>query len=60
MEQQRKHTPKRPDEQEPSGDPEEMKALGESISGKQEPIGHKDTGIGRKVRERPEYPPSAP
>jgi hypothetical protein len=37
--------------EDPSGEPDEMKALGESISGTQPEIGHKDTGIGRRERE---------
>lgn len=43
-----------------SGDPGDMKELGESISGSQPEIGHKDTGIGRRVREDRSLPPSAP
>ena len=35
----------------PSGDPRQMRDLGESISGTQPEIGHKDTGVGRRVRE---------
>ena len=43
-----------------SGEPDDMKELGESISGTQPEIGHKDTGIGRRIREDRGLPPSAP
>lgn len=55
----RRKSPGKP-EREPSGEPGEMNSLGESISGTQPEIGHKDTGVGRRLRERPEYPPTAP
>ena len=35
----------------PSGDPRQMRELGESISGWQPDIGHKDTGVGRRLKE---------
>jgi hypothetical protein len=47
-----------PEPDEITGDPEQMKALGESISGTEPEIGHKDTGVGRKTRDRPRYPPA--
>lgn len=40
---------------EPSGEPGEMRRLGESISGTQPEIGQKDTGVTR--RQPPPVPP---
>lgn len=46
--------PSKPIPKNPSGQPVEMKDIGESISGKQPEIGEKETGVGRRV------PPPAP
>ena len=40
--------PSRPIPKDPSGEPGEMRRIGESISGEQPEIGEKDTGIGRR------------
>jgi hypothetical protein len=45
--------PKKPIPANPTGEPEEMKKIGESISGTQPEIGDKDTGIGSKRRQPP-------
>ena len=47
----RKHIPKpsKPIPNNPSGEPAEMKEIGESLSGRQPEIGEKDTGIGKRI-----------
>lgn len=53
---------RKPKKDEPeTGSPEEMKEIGESISGDQPEIGEKDTGIGSKPPQSPPIlPPSPP
>ena len=43
---------------EPSGEVDEMYAIGQALSGTQPDIGHKDTGVGRRVREGARRRPS--
>jgi hypothetical protein len=45
--------PSKPIPKNPSGDPEEMQKIGESISGEQPEIGEKFTGIGSQRRQPP-------
>ncbi|UPT73771.1 MAG: hypothetical protein M0D55_18280 [Elusimicrobiota bacterium] len=45
--------PSRPIPANPSGEPEEMQRIGESISGSMPDIGEKDIGAGTKPRQPP-------
>lgn len=53
--------PKKPIPKNPSGEPDEMKEIGEAISGEQPEIGDKDTGVGSNRRLPPdESAPAVP